>query len=448
LRLTAESAYLDVANVQAPPNVGLTLLIAATLAVTLFVIIGTLLPFTFNRPMAGASEWFGLALISWPRSPASDIAVNILVYWPVGALTALVTSRVTRSRGLGFVIAIIAGSSMSVTLEWAQTMMTVRVESWIDVCMNTLGTSMGACSVFLLPLTTGLRQRIVRSWQAHPYTTATAALTVSLTLYHLLPFDFVTTSGDLRHSLSLASLWPLLGWSGLAITPDQWVRWAGYAAQFAFLVFLSTRAHQECGLPRREVIQRSLVFLFIVPLTIEVAQIFVCSHAFDLADWSVAVGGGCVGLIVATFCSSRSAANDIVQILKPALIVQMVYLIATNIAPFDFTLDHVDPARMLRWPFAAVLARPSAPALADMLEIFTSFAVMAVVARCVLNRPHDRLRRVLSVTILVVGVATLCEFLQLLTVSRTPDLTPPLIAACAAFPIAAWQPRSPTKSQR
>ncbi len=436
---------MDATRARTQPRIDVALLIAATAAVTLFVVIGTLLPFTFNRPMAGAREWFGLTRISWPRSPASDIAVNILVYLPVGALVAMLVARFSRSRSVGFVVAVMVGSGMSVALEWAQTMMTVRVESWIDVCMNTLGASTGACSVFLLPLSMGLRQRALRSWRTQPYATAAAASTVSLVLYHLLPFDFVTTSGELRNSLATASLWPLLGWSGVAITPDQWVRWAGYAAQFAFLVFLSVRADQERGLSRREVARRSLAFLVIVPFTIEVAQIFVCSHAFDLADWGVAALGGCVGLMVAMSRFNRNGADDVVRLLKAVLVVQMAYLIANSLAPFDFTWDHIDPARMLRWPFAAVLARPSAPALADMLEIFTSFAVMAVVARFILRQPHGRMHRILSITILVVGVAVLCEFLQLMTVSRTPDLTPPLIAACAAIPIAAWQPRSLTE---
>lgn len=417
--------------------------VGCTLFATGFVVVGTLVPFSFDRSPGGPADWYGLLSMGWPGSSTSDVITNIVVYLPIGALSALLLARFRRPGLIAVICACAMGAVMSMSLEWLQTMMSARVASWVDVCMNALGALLGAIAAALsATIMPPLRLRFLGALRERPYSTVTVALVIGLMLYHLIPFDFVTSTSGLRRSLAQTALWPLVGGPSRAGDSwHQWLQWFGYAGQFALLGLLSVLAYRERGLPLAYSLRKSIACIMLVPLAIEVSQVFVVSHAFDAADWLAASGGGLVGLGMGGWMVTRRPTFSVGHVLGVLLVGQVVYLLATSAAPFDLSWQHVDPSRLLRLPFAAAVSRPLAPAAADLLGTAVTFSIMAVVVRTLLNGTGHR-RRVLVVMVLVFAVAAFCQFLQLLTASRHPDMTDPLIALGVALPIATWRTAS------
>ena len=102
----------------------------------------SLYPFQWHGlPQATAHEW---ATLPWPRYwPHFDIAANLLGYLPLGALLfgALLRSGVALSRAL--LLAVLAGSALSLTMEELQNFVPQRVPSAKDWALNSAGTLVG-----------------------------------------------------------------------------------------------------------------------------------------------------------------------------------------------------------------------------------------------------------------------------------------------------------------
>ncbi|MCH8092569.1 MAG: hypothetical protein IIC57_09515, partial [Proteobacteria bacterium] len=117
--------------------------------------------------------------------------------------------------------------------------------------------------------------RLHRAWASGPAGVVASALTFGLLLYHLAPFDFVTTSAELWSSLRQTRVRP--GVHG--IDSVQWVAWLGYAGQFICLGMISVLGMREKGLATRRAVWESPWHLMFIALVLEVSQIFVISPA-------------------------------------------------------------------------------------------------------------------------------------------------------------------------
>lgn len=409
-------------------------------AVCVGVAAGTLLPFTFNAPWPGAADWFGLSQIGWPTPPTSDIVINVLVYLPVGAAVAWVFSGFFLSPAVGMAMTGAFGLMMSILLEWLQTIIPSRMSSWFDVCLNGAGTIAGAGATLLIVWclrTTSLKRRVVEHLRAQPFATAAAALAIGLMFYHLLPFDFVTTTEALWQSLGQTRVWPTPSLDGQhAYAP--WLISAGYAAPFALLGLLLMWSRRGKTSSRYDALVKSVAGVLAIALAVEVAQLFVISHAFDLMDLLAAAVGAGVGVAVGCFLDPRTALT-LRRIPLVLLLVQVSYILVQSAAPFDLAWENADLSRVVRIPFAAQFHRPFAAAMADMLESAVMFAIVATLL-CAATPRLGRYTRVLGVGAAVLAIASTAELLQLLTPARYPDVTGPLIATFVAVTVALWAP--------
>ncbi|MEE9295011.1 MAG: VanZ family protein [Phycisphaerae bacterium] len=401
---------------------------------------GTLLPFSFERGPAGADQLFGLSQLGWHRSSLSDVLTNVCVYLPVGGLFALLfrargMNPAARSDFARVLFACGLAVLMSVGLEWMQTMMPFRVASWVDVCMNGLGALAGATLATSARFADPMCRRLLRALRLQPFSTAAGVVTVGLVLYHLMPFDFVTSSASLWQSLRQSRALPLQR----AMGPETWVACAGYAGQFAVLGFLGVLGYCRRGWSLGDSVKRTLTHVSVLALLIEVLQVLVVSHAFDVVDGMAGAAGGLVGTAVAAWLVAARIQPSWRGVLGVVLAGQVAYLWVLSAAPFDLAWGHVDPSRTISLPFWGHFMRPFGVAMAELLETAVTFALLGAVVWTLLVGWPRRLRMV-GVLLVVVGVSSACEVLQMLTASRYADVTDPLVAVCVAVAVVLLAP--------
>ena len=419
-----------------------SLLVWCTVAVCGCVTSGTLLPFAFDTPPAGASEWFGLARVGWPASTTDDVVTNVAIYAPIGLMLSLLLGRYIRSHSRRVLLATAAGLSMSLGLEWLQTMMSSRYASWIDVSMNGLGTLLGATAGVLVGSLGFIQDRLGRYARLRPWSTATAALTIGLMAYHLVPFDFVGSSLAMRRSLAQSNLWPIAGDASADLNSvGDWIGMLGYAGPFGLLAFVGVLGRRERGMSGSACRRALLTGIAVIPLSLEVAQIFVGSHAFEVMDWVVGATGGAIGVIVAYVWCAGGRSVSAKAVFGVVACLQVAYLLINSATSLDLGWSNATLSRLVWMPFAGHFARPFGPAMADLIGTAVTFVVLAGLIRG-LRGGMDGIRRAMFVMLPVATVAASCELMQMFASSRTPDVTTPLIAVMAAVVVVLWEPGS------
>ena len=106
----------------------------------LLIAYGSLFPLThWHAP----PSWTNPITSPWPAHDSrADILVNLLAYLPLGLLLSLIWQRA--GRPAAFVLALIAGFTLSFSMEFLQEALPSRVSSVQDIFNNTLGAAAGA----------------------------------------------------------------------------------------------------------------------------------------------------------------------------------------------------------------------------------------------------------------------------------------------------------------
>ena len=142
---------------------------------------------------------------AWPRYwTGFDLAINVLVYLPLGFLLTLSLRRVPW-RWLQVFIALLLGSGLSLGLECLQTWLPSRVASNLDLGCNGFGTLLGA----LVAYWQGGRVFVLLSQLQHRLLAPTQQAELGLILIgvwlltQLSPETILFGAGDLRHFLEI-----------------------------------------------------------------------------------------------------------------------------------------------------------------------------------------------------------------------------------------------------
>ena len=115
------------------------------LLVLALIVYGSLYPwhFDFSPRVNPLSFLLSSWSFRWDRYLLRDVAVNVLLYIPLGAAAALVLAR-KHSRAVAVALAIPLGTVVSAILEMLQIYVPGRQSSLVDVASNTAGTAAGA----------------------------------------------------------------------------------------------------------------------------------------------------------------------------------------------------------------------------------------------------------------------------------------------------------------
>lgn len=114
------------------------------------IVFASLFPFSGWRAQGVAPWAFLLAPLPPPYWTKFDVFTNLLGYAPLGFLLALALLRTGVRAHSAFALATLAGTLLSLAMEFLQIYLPQRVSSNLDWLLNTLGTLAGALAAMLL----------------------------------------------------------------------------------------------------------------------------------------------------------------------------------------------------------------------------------------------------------------------------------------------------------
>jgi VanZ family protein len=112
------------------------------LGVIVLIAYGSLYPFNFKPDAISGGVFQALRQLSWARAGRADQILNVLLYLPLGFCLYLWFGTRLAARSAG-VVSVLFGAALSLALEVAQVYVSIRVPSFADVALNTLGTVLG-----------------------------------------------------------------------------------------------------------------------------------------------------------------------------------------------------------------------------------------------------------------------------------------------------------------
>jgi VanZ family protein len=232
-------------------------------------------------------------LLRFHDTTLDDVAVNVLAYAVLAAALFYFSRRKRAAEAIG-IIALC--SALSLIVEMLQALVPQRVSSATDVLLNGIGAALGvaACAVLL-----SSRHRIVhavaRELRERPLGLCAVAISSALLAYNLIPFDFITNTGQLHASFRRIQL---LGFpSGLAAITNE----LSGAAWFAVLGFLVTRNGLGQGCSHVHALRAGLQHGLVLACLIECLQLFTNSHVPELTTAIIRVLGAFFGAWTAAF---------------------------------------------------------------------------------------------------------------------------------------------------
>jgi len=181
-----------------------------TIAWVVLTVYGSLYPFSGWR--SDAIDPFIWLNFKWPYYwTAFDLALNVLVYLPLGlfamlALRGAFSGAFANARALVFAVSF--GAGLSFAMETLQSWLPSRVASNLDLACNALGTLLGS----LIALWVGTRLKIVWRFWRQRFVVPLPQVDLGLTflglwlLIQLSPEIMLFGVGDLRESFSLLAL--------------------------------------------------------------------------------------------------------------------------------------------------------------------------------------------------------------------------------------------------
>jgi len=246
------------------------------------ILYGTLMPFQIDQ--SKALSW----QLTWTRSAPGDIVANVLIYVPIGAFVRLLVRRRGSPRLLEWLVSLAIVCGLSYLTEVAQTVVVMRVASWIDAVCNFAGACLGiAFGPLMQRMLRNAHAWLYRELRIHPMSMAAATAMICVCTYALAPLDLKPTPSHVAKGIAhLRSLPSHLVWmpgngslSPVAVL-DKVIS-AGAYGLLAFLLFLSAR---EAARSRLRSAWYALSRAMMLALAIEVVQLFTISHVADPRD--------------------------------------------------------------------------------------------------------------------------------------------------------------------
>jgi glycopeptide antibiotics resistance protein len=372
-------------------------------AVMAFAVYASLIPFELRHlPLDSAWTEFRATMTApafWRISRANFLA-NILLFVPVGfGLTgALLVDRPGRLAAIPAAFAVLPVSvAVSLTAEFLQVFVPARVPARSDVEAQTIGCLIGiAAWAATGPELTRWLRATQNQAREDRLARALAAYAAAWVFVNLAPFDITVDVGDLadRVRAGLITVVPLGGTD----RPAARLVWDAVATSIsaAPLGLLGLVGWTGRGTRRDARTAFAVGAVFIVLM--EVAQIFVRSHAADITDilfgWFGVGAGIWVGVRTLSHRRSVIDAPD-ARLFRgwavAALAVWCLVLVAYHWMPYDFGIDAVSINRKLSRisliPFTEYASGSDLNAFNDLLVKLGLSAPFGVIAAFVLRRP-------------------------------------------------------------
>jgi glycopeptide antibiotics resistance protein len=329
-----------------------------------------------------------------------DIATNVLLFLPLGALVALRRGALQRGPWSAWLV---LGTAVSVTLEIAQAF-TDRSPDPIDVLTNSGGYLLGLALVFLVIRRFGLRPQVLLGLSAVHHDEKVRTVAGVLFLYvcvyavlQLVPFDLTVSLGRIHAKLLATGDAPRI-----ILDPLFHVRQGGdsvlkliYAA-LGVVPAAALKAHLD-ALRGRQSFVVTVWFGTVLGTVLELMQIFVMSRTVDVACVLLAPVAAALGWVLAWGWERLQGLHNVQDLghdpghggherlygLGLAAMVYLGILMALAWAPFDVEPDLRVVAQKVREesnvvPFRLHFELHSLHAIRDIIEETVQFAPLGL----------------------------------------------------------------------
>ncbi len=403
-----------------------------------FAIYVSLIPFHFrSRPLGEVVQDFTIVLTAatFGRLSGSNFLANLLLFIPVGfglggaRLADRQRTFVTVSTALLF--AIVASMAVSVTAEFLQEFAPGRVPARADIEAQTIGCVAGLAAWLVIgqPLTWWLRAAQSHS-QSDRVSKLLVAYTVAWALANLAPFDFTADLGELSHRYhsGMISVLPFAG----VRRPLVRVAWDVLIAAVTAIPIGVAALVAWRPMGGRRSAPLALAIGCAIVGGLEVAQIFVMSHAADGTDALFGAIGVAVG--VAAGVQALPGRVDLVTPRARSLRRQRVVgLLAGWCAivaiyhwiPFDFAVSpHLIRAKLASMSFAPLAGYASGSdlnALDDLLVKIGLAMPVGFLGAFLIRRDEQQVVSMIVFAAAVTAMFAVIEGGQLFLPSRVPD---------------------------
>jgi glycopeptide antibiotics resistance protein len=407
------------------------------------ILYGSFIPFDFDPAVFQASTGFGLSQVRLQATNLDDLITNLLIYIPIGvACVVCGPPSADRGRLVRVPLAIVVGVAVSLVAETLQTSLAMRVASWTDVLLNGMGTAIGAVGcVLLYDMASTAFERLQRQGRERPFTTCTLVLTIGLLTYNLVPFDFVTSTSGLQASF-LRARWDLItprvaATGALPFAPMIAELYGAF--WFMLLGYTAALAAREAGLGPSRALGRAIRDSAPLVVLIEFMQLFTMSQGFDLASIVIRLIGVMIGARTAIYLIDATTGSR--WRYQPGLAVPTLLLLLLGaLQVVALLVSAADEAIMLRtgldlsrvrWiPFEALWHEPFARAACIAISSLATYGTLAVTLAILLRRARISYAGWMT-GVGVVLLAIIVESIQAASITRTADLTMPILAAIA-----------------
>jgi VanZ family protein len=375
---------------------------------------GTLFPFDFDLSrIAWSQDWPSISLIPyWDVDrgrihSVPDMVSNILLTIPFGFFGFLwVEKAQTWARVLKWGL---WGLALGLTVEVIQLTLPSRVPSLTDMLNNAAGALGGAALAQLL----GLRVLTFLSEARRDRDETTAwLLFLVLIAVTLGPFDLTLSVSHVRAGLKALLTDP---WEAQRAIGHEWVQMVDFALFASCAAQVMHRRRTPSGPPPR----LAVVALLGLPFALEVAQLFVLSHAPSLRDMAMGCLGVSAGLLGRRYWPG---------LVRPAtgLMLLTAALIAAGLSPYRF-VPWALRADFLWIPLGEYYSHTTMQAVYDAGIGIVHFGVFAALASASLDRSRW------TSTLLAAALAAGIEGAQMIVPERTAGITDVLIAALGGW---------------
>jgi len=401
------------------------------------VVYGSLLPFGFDTHACALVSGVGISQVRFAQTTGPDIVVNLLLYAPIACLLSMRSLNRKKSRLHTALMPIAIAATTSLAVELLQTGVAERVASWWDVLLNTAGAVIG---VGLAHLWHRHRLDWYERLRANPWRAAAISLFAGLFVYHLAPFDFVTSTQALHASFHRAHVEWTPGLVDGTRNGAALARAMAAAAWFGLAAWLYAKMRLRRGTEPAIAMLSAIRHGVVLVTMIEILQLFTGSHVFELADITTR-SAACIlgGAAAAIFADNPwSTGRDVAARttarfvgLALALAVQVALMLAVVQLNHPTVASHVTQ-RAGVLPFESLWRAPACLALANVTGIALAYGLLAATVWALLAYV-DRRSAGPVVCLTVAGFALFLAVAHALSSQHLLDITEPVIATFAAF---------------
>jgi VanZ family protein len=300
----------------------------------ILLVYASLMPFDFGSNVYLTAEltrlWNSWSISIPAHISGSDVASNLVLYFPLGYILAL-RLRISRSSAcLPVFASTMICSALSAGIEIVQLTLASRTSSAFDWILNSLSGCAGAVAGVLwgVALCIAIVEWLQTAWQKRPIDIATIIILGLLAADALSPFLPTILPKQVYRNIRSAQLNP---WEAINLQPWHWWLFIRVAPYGILTILLA--AWGECVRPALVVWTKAAFWVFGFALCLESSKLLIVSRTFNIANIATSLIGCGMGVLIGRHLAGKVSVGLKAELACVGILLYVLYLAWT---PFNF----------------------------------------------------------------------------------------------------------------